>query len=176
MTPELTHEQQVALGAAKTCRKRFHLTSDHGFIAAEMCFCEAAVMEKEKETKSQMKGNAKRDAALIIFDCLENHLDGNINALLSKELDTLLKWKGVQVLKMDDKAAKRALYKTIVKEGGGVETACLWMDAIKEELEVLKNAPIEMADTAYGRYETEQKRNVVRVCRKMTPKEREDLC
>ena len=38
-----------------------------------------------------MEGNAKRDAALIVLDRLENHLDGNVDALLSKELKTLLK-------------------------------------------------------------------------------------
>ena len=48
-----------------------------------------------------------------------------------------------------------------VKEGGGgIETACAWMDANEEELKVLKNVPIEMADTSSGRYEAEQKRNV----------------
>ena len=52
----------------------------------------------------------------------------------------------------------------------------MWMDANKEELEALKNAPIKMVDTSYGRYKAEQKRNVVRACRKMTPMEREDLC
>ena len=51
----------------------------------------------------------------------------------------------------------------------------MWTDINKEEFEVLKNVPIEMRDTPYGRYEAEQKRNVVRACRKMTPKEREDL-
>ena len=77
VTVELTHEQQVALAAAKTCGKRFfatgggqHLTTDDGFIAAEMCFCEAAVKEIEKEKKSWMEGNAKRDAALIVLDRL----------------------------------------------------------------------------------------------------------
>ena len=61
MTIELTHEQQVALVAAKTHGKRFlatgggqHLTADDRFIAAEMCFHEAAVKEKEKEKKSRM--------------------------------------------------------------------------------------------------------------------------
>jgi hypothetical protein len=182
VTMELTHERQVALAAVKTCGKRFfatgggqHLTADDGFIVAEMCFCETAVKEKEKEKKSRMEGNAKRDAALIVLNRLENHLDDNVDALLSKELETLLKWKGVQVLKMGDKVAKRSLYKKIVEEGGGVKTAYSWMDANEEELEALKNAPIEMADTSYGRYEAEQKRNVVRVCRKMTPKERENL-
>ena len=75
VTIELTHEQQVALAAAKTCENRFfvtggdqHLTAGNGFIAAEMCFREAAVKEKEKEKKSWMEGNEKRDAALIVFD------------------------------------------------------------------------------------------------------------
>ena len=145
----------MALGAAKTCRKRFfatgggqHLTADDGFIAAELCFCEAAVKEKEKEKKSRTEGNARRDAALIVLDRLVNHLNGNVGALLSKELETLLKWKGVQVPKIGDKVARRALYKFFVKEGsGGVETACVWIDANEEELEALKNAPIKMADT-----------------------------
>ena len=57
-----------------------------------------------------MEGNAKRNAALIILDCLENHLNGNVDTLLSKELETLLKGKGIQVSKMGDKVAKRALY------------------------------------------------------------------
>ena len=51
---------------------------------------------------------------------------------------------------MGDKAAKRALYKKIVEEGGGVKTAYLWTDADKEELQALKNASIKMADTSYG--------------------------
>jgi hypothetical protein len=58
VTMELTHEQQVALAAVKTCGKRFfatgggqHLIVDDGFIAAEMCR-EAAVKEIEKEKKS----------------------------------------------------------------------------------------------------------------------------
>ena len=47
--------------AAKTRGKRFlatggghHFTADDRFIAAEMCFHEAAVKEKEKEKKSWM--------------------------------------------------------------------------------------------------------------------------
>jgi hypothetical protein len=58
VTVELTHEQQVALVAAKTCGKRFfatgggqHLIADNGFIAAEM-YREAPVKEIEKEKKS----------------------------------------------------------------------------------------------------------------------------
>ena len=51
----------------------------------------------------------------------------------------------------------------------------MWTDANKEELEALKNAPIKMVDTSYGCYKAKQKRNVVRACRKMMPKERENL-
>ena len=56
---------------------------------------------------------------LIVLDRLGNHLNGNVNALLSKELKTLLKWKGVQVSTMGDKAAKRALYKKLLKRAVG---------------------------------------------------------
>ena len=106
----------MVLAAAKTCGKRFfltgegqNLTADDGFITAEMCFCEATVKEKEKVKKNQMEGNVRHDAALIILDHLENHLNGNVDALSSKELKTLLKWKGIQVSKMGDKVARRAL-------------------------------------------------------------------
>jgi hypothetical protein len=71
---------------------------------------------------------------------------------------------------MGDKAARRALYKQFVKEGGGgVNTACTWMDNDKEELKALKNVLIKMVDTSYGGYKAKQKRNAVRACRKMTP-------
>jgi hypothetical protein len=77
VTVELTAEQQVALAAAKTCGKRLfvtgrgqHLTADDGFITAEMYFCKAAVKGKEKEKKSRMEGNVRRNAALIILDHL----------------------------------------------------------------------------------------------------------
>ncbi len=50
-----------------------------------------------------MEENARCDAMLIVLDRLKNHLDGNVDALLSKELKTLLKWKGIQVSKIEDK-------------------------------------------------------------------------
>jgi hypothetical protein len=64
-----------------------------------------------------MEGNVRCNTGLIILNRLENHLDGNVDALLSKEHETLLKWKGVQVSKMGDKAARRALYKQFDEEG-----------------------------------------------------------
>ena len=74
------------------------------------------------------------------------------------------------------RGARRALYKQFIDEGGGgVEMACAWKDANKEELKTLKHAPIEMVNTFYGRYEAKQKRNVVRASRKMMLEEREDL-
>ncbi len=89
----------MALATAKTCRKRFftagggqYPTADGGFIAAEMCFCEATVKKREeKEKKTWIEGNARHNAALIVLNCLENHINGNVNVLLSKELETLLK-------------------------------------------------------------------------------------
>ena len=45
----------------------------------------------------------------------------NTSGTLVGSLDTPMskKWKGVQVSKMGDKAARRALYKQIIEEGGG---------------------------------------------------------
>ena len=63
---------------------------------------------------------------------------------------------------------KKALYKQIAKEGGGgVNSACSWMDADKEELEELKNGTITMTDTAWGHYKAEMKRDTI--CRTPVP-------
>jgi hypothetical protein len=43
-------------------------------------------------------------------------------------------------------------------EGSSIIPAC-WAEANEAELEVLKNAAIEMGDTAYGRHEAQMKRD-----------------
>jgi hypothetical protein len=49
------------------------------------------------------------------------------------------------------------------------------MDANKAALRALKNAPIEMGDTAYGRYEAEKKKDIKQAYKKMTAEEKSDL-
>ncbi len=45
----------------------------------------------------------------------------------------------------------------------------------KANLEERRNAPIEMGDTSYGRFEAEQKRDAERAYRKMTLAEKESF-
>jgi hypothetical protein len=64
----------------------------------------------------------------------------------------------------------------MVEEGGeGVNSARLWTDTDEEELKELKNATITMADTAYGPFEAERKRDAIRACRNMTAEEKEEV-
>jgi hypothetical protein len=73
-------------------------------------------------------------------------------------------------------AVRRVLYKRIVEEGGDIDGPCqTWTDADEEELEALKNDPIEMRDTAYARFEAEKKKDLVWAYRKMNLEERAQL-
>ena len=49
------------------------------------------------------------------------------------------------------------------------------MEADEANLEELRNAPIEMGDTAYGRFEAGQKRDAKRAYQKMTIVENESF-
>ncbi len=50
-----------------------------------------------------------------------------------------------------------------------------WTEANKAELEVLKNAPIEMGDTAYGHHKAQMKRDAKTAFKKMSTAKREAL-
>ncbi len=54
-------------------------------------------MEREKDKKSRVENRVRRKAALPIVDHLENELENNVGRLKSKELEVLLRWKGVPV-------------------------------------------------------------------------------
>ena len=61
---------------------------------------------------------------------------------------------------MGKHAERKVLYKRIVEEGGDIIDGPrqTWTDADEEELEALKNKPIEMGDNAYARFEAEKKK------------------
>ena len=48
-----------------------------------------------------------------------------------------------------------------------------WMDAAEERLVALRNVPIDMADTSYGRFLATQKRDAKRAYQHMDAEERE---
>ncbi len=67
-----------------------------------------------------------------------------------------------------------------MEEGGGGEEdeesiTDWWTDADEAALDALKNAPIEMGDTAYERFEAEKKTNIKWAYKKMTAEEKNDL-
>ncbi len=72
------------------------------------------------------------------------------------------------------------LYKKNVEEGGGgkedkASIMAWWTNADEASLDALKYAPIEMGDTAYGRFEAKKKKDIEWAYKKMTAKEKNDL-
>ena len=78
-------------------------------------------MEREKEKKSWVEYHMRREAALPIVDHLENEPESNVGRLKSKELEVLLRWKGVQVSTMGNVMNRHILYQQFAE--GGVEEA-----------------------------------------------------
>ena len=92
-------------------------------------------------------------------------------------MEVLLRWKGVPVSKIGNVANRRVLYQQFADGGEEEEDdACIsapWTDANKVGLVALRNAPIEMADTLYGRFLAMQKRDAERAYQHMDAEERE---
>jgi len=68
------------------------------------------------------------------------------------------------------------LYQQFV-EGGSEEVSipAPWTENDQTELDALRNVPIEMADTSYGHFLVQQKRDAERAYQKMTDKEKVDF-
>ncbi len=100
-----------------------------------------------------MEYHARREAALPIIDRLETELENDVGWLKSKELEVLLWWKGVPVSKMGNVAERHILYQQFA-EGGAEEVGIppMWTEIDKAELTALRDAPIAMCDTVYGRF------------------------
>ncbi len=88
------------------------------FIAAEMGNRERIIAEMEKGKKVCIEFHARRDAALVVLNCLDHELDGNVERLTTKDLEVLLQWKGVLPSKMGNMANRRALYQQFAGNRG----------------------------------------------------------
>ena len=79
--------------------------------------------------------------------------------------------------KMGNMANKRALYQQFAGDRGDDDLGdpARWTEADEANLEELRNAPIEMSGTAYGRFEAGQKRDAMRAYQKMTLAEKESF-
>jgi hypothetical protein len=151
-----------------------HVTSDDMLIAVELNRRRAEAAEREKDKKSWVEYHARREAALLIVNRLENELENNVGRLKIKELEVLLRWKGVPVSTMGNVRNRRILYQQLAE--GGTEEAgisALWMEINKAELIVLRDASIAMCNTAYGRFEEQKKRDVEQAYQKITAAEKE---
>ena len=107
------------------------------------------------------------NTALIVLNHLKHQLGNNIVRLCNKELEVLLKWKGVAMSKMGNTAKKQAHNKL------GNLARCTEVN--EEALIALPDAPIEIGDTAYGQYKAQKKRDVKTAYQKMFAEERESL-
>ena len=150
------------------------MTSNDMLIVVELNQRNAEVAEREKEKKSRVEYHARREAALPIVDRLQNDLGDDIGWLKSKELEVLLRWKGVPVLTMGNVANRRILYQQFA-EGVAEEVSipAPWTEIDEAELVALRDGPIAICDTAYGRFEEQKKRDVERAYQKMTAAEKE---
>ena len=108
-----TCDHQEALIAATTHGKKFfmtgseHITSDDMFKTAEIVRQNAEAVEVEKDKKRCLEYPARREAVLPMLDCLENVLENAVTRLTGKELEVLLRWKGVPVSKMGNVANRQ---------------------------------------------------------------------
>jgi hypothetical protein len=120
---------------------------------------------------------ARFEAALPVLDRLEIFLENAVTRLTGKELEVLLRWKGVPVSKMGNVSNRWVLYQQFADGGEEEEDDASiptpWTDADEAGLVVLRNAPIEMADTSYGRFLAMQKRDAERAYQNMDAEERE---
>ncbi len=78
-----------------------HITFDDMFKSAKNVSCNAEVVEREKDRKWRVEYHARCEAALPVLDPLEKELENVAAQLTEKELEVLLCWKGVPVLKWE---------------------------------------------------------------------------
>ncbi len=154
-----------------------HITSDNMFKAAEIVHRNAEAVEREKDKRRRLEYHARREAALPVLDHLENVLENIVAWLTGKELEVLLHWKGVPVSKTGNVANRQVLYQQFADGGEEEEEDASilapWTDADETGLVALRNAPIKMADTSYGRFLAMQKRDAKRAYQRMDAEERE---
>ena len=74
------------------------------FKSAEIVRWNAEAMEEEKDKNRRLEYRARRKAVLPVLNRLENVLENAVARLAGKELEVLLHWKGVPVLKMGNVA------------------------------------------------------------------------
>jgi hypothetical protein len=125
--------------------------SDDMFIAVELNQWKAEAAEREKDKKSWVEYHVRRKATLPNVDRIKTELENNVGQLKSKELEVLLRWKGMPVSKIENIAARCILHQQFA-EGGAEEVGipASWTEINEAELILLRDAPIAICNSAYS--------------------------
>ena len=179
-----TRKCQEVLPTPTTLEKKFfvtggeHITSENMFKSDKIMHWNAEVVEVEKDKKRSLEYHGRREATLPILDRLKNVLENAVKRLPGKELEVLLRWKGVPVSKMGNVVNRRVLCQQFADGGEEEEDDASiltpWTNADEAGLMALRNVPIEMANTLYGWFLATQKRDAKRAYQHMDAEERED--
>jgi hypothetical protein len=113
VTVPQTCKRQDAIAAANTSMS----PQTNMLKAAEINWQTEEAAEMENSKYSRVEYHLRRKAALPIFERLVNELEKNVGWQTSKELETLLWWKCVPILKMGNTANRRILHEQFA-EGG----------------------------------------------------------
>jgi hypothetical protein len=154
-----------------------HVTLNDMLVATELNQQKAEATGREKDKKSWVEYHARREAALPIVDRFKNELENDVGRIKCKELEVLLRWKGVLVSTMGNVANTRHILYQQFAEGGLEEVGIVPAPSTEideAELIALRDGPIAIiCDTAYGRFEEQKKRDVEQAYQKMTAAEKE---
>ncbi len=66
----------------------------------------------------QYFSQGQHNTPLVVLIRLHHEWDGNVESLSNKELEVLLRWKGVPVFKMGNMASRRVLYQQFTGDKG----------------------------------------------------------
>jgi hypothetical protein len=142
----------------------WHITTDDMWLAMERTRRDGLVEEKEKEKKSRLEANTRRDAAPYL----------SLDALKGSDLTTLLMWRGVKALNMENNVAKkkhstnkwlrRAARASIQLAYGRTPTR-----------RSSRSSRMQQSRWPIPRTAPERKRDAIRACRNMTAEEKEEV-
>ena len=76
---------------------------------------------------------------------------------------------------MGNEPDKKATWIAIINEDRKIPSMPLWTDHDEANLQSLKDKPMELGDTAYGRYVDNRKQEFATVYCKMTEEERREI-
>jgi len=179
-----TRARQEDIAAATSTGARYHatggahITSDDMFKSIEVGKRNAEAAQLEKEKKSRLeKMELEEECHGILYQLAEDDKDPN-----GKQLKRLLKWQEKKSTRVAEDllvwnaiCAEHEAYGTIDEIISALPSVKRWMQADEERLIWLRTAEEDMADTALGRKQAHEKRNLLMAARNMTADEQAEV-